>query len=583
MPSAQKLVCSSWFVVRSFLVTSLVITLLFGVFQVFTQPAFAQEGTEEPPVTTTEPSPEPSPSPSISPAPGLTQPVVTPPPCDPADRVKNPNGCAVSKENYKAPQNVNYTVLNLEHTILCEFVGGSPVDTCLGSKKNGQLIVFNGGQGGGATGALAGVIGTLYSPPTSTVQYLAGVFKNFGFAEPAYAQTIDVPGSGAGIISPIFTLWQAVRNVSYLAFILIFLGVGFMIMFKQKINPQTVVTAQAALPGLVIGLALVTFSYLIAAAIIDLAFLGVPLVTNIIVQANPTGNAFGDAAQLDRLARDSNILQMFGTTIGSIDTGKIAEGTFGTIWSTPATITTSALIGAIVGGIVGSMFMPGLGTAIGAGIGGGTGWVTIPGVISLIIPLILIVALIIQMFKLLMALISTYLQILIATLTGPFVILGGSLPGRGGAIGQWLKTLLANALVFPAVFAAFLFAGMILATDAAVWKASPPLFGGLSIDLIGVLLGYGVLMALPAIPEAVRGAFGIKPQQGGIAGAALGGFTTGFGVLKGATTKGYGTATGNLKREKETYQKEKAQAAVGKEGGGVTGWKERLFKRGLPF
>lgn len=523
-------------------------------------------------------TPTPPPDTGTNPAPGFTQPSTST--CDP---LTSTIGCDVTKENYKAPQNANYTVLNLEHTFLCELAGTSPIANCLGAKEGGKLITFNGNAGGGATGALAGVIGTMYTPPTSTVQYLAGVIKNFGFAEPAYAQTLDVPGSGASIISPVLTLWQAVRNISYLAFILIFLGVGFMIMFRQKINPQTVVTAQAALPGLVIGLLLVTFSYFIAALIIDLAFVGIPLVTNIIIQANPNSNTFGNATELQRLAQDSNILQMFGTTVTRIDISKIAGGTFGTIWSTPATIGASSLIMAIVGGIIGSI-IPGPGTLLGAGIGAGTGWLILPGIISIVIPIILIVALVIQMFKLLMALISTYLQLLVATLTGPFVILASSLPGKGGGIGEWLKNLLANALVFPAVFAAFLFAGMILATKPEAWSKSPPLFGGLSLDLIGVLLGYGVIMALPAIPDAVRGAFGIKPQQGGIVGAALGGFTAGFGTLSGAAKKGYETSTGTLKREKEAYQKEKSAAAVGREGAAVAGtWRERLFKKGLPF
>jgi len=519
------------------------------------------------------PSPIPMPPLSLgaSPAPG-TQ--LTPPPA--ASPLIVGGGTPVDKDNYKAPQNANYTVLNLEHTFLCELAGTSPIDKCLGSTKgsDGKPInfLYEQSPGGGAMGALAGVIVTMYTPPTSSVQYLAGIIKNFGFAEPAYAQTPDVPGSGASIISPVFTLWQVVRNISYLAFILIFLGVGFMIMFRQKINPQTVVTAQAALPGLVIGLLLVTFSYLIAALIIDLAFFGIPLVTNIITQASPD-NAFGKATDLNNLARDSNIFQMFFTTASHFgsNVGDVTGGTWDTLFGKTETWVGAGLISSVIGAIVGTFIFPGVGTLFGAGLGATLPF-SLTGVIGLVVPLIIIIALFVQMFKLLLALISTYLQLLVATFTGPFVILASSLPGRGGGIGGWLKNLLGNALVFPAVFAAFLFAGLILSTTPESWKATPPLFGGLSTVLLRTLIAYGIILATPAIPDAVRGAFGIKPQQGGIVGAALGGFMAGANVGK----AGAGKLTEPYRKRTEAYmsaqQKQLEGYPVPQQGTPWKGW-----------
>src|SRR3989344_4417049 len=116
----------------------------------------------------------------------------------------------------------------------------------------------------------------LYTPPTSATLYLANLGESIGLS-PKSALAQNVAGSGAGIIQPVIQLWQVIRNLAYLAFILVFLSVGFMIMFRSKINPQTVISVQAALPGLVIGLILITFSYFIAALIIDLAFVGVQL------------------------------------------------------------------------------------------------------------------------------------------------------------------------------------------------------------------------------------------------------------------------------------------------------------------
>jgi len=65
-------------------------------------------------------------------------------------------------------------------------------------------------------------------------------------------------------------LWQSMRNIAYLLFFIALVAIGFMVMFRYKINPQTTMTVQAALPKLVVVLLLVTFSYPIGALAISL-------------------------------------------------------------------------------------------------------------------------------------------------------------------------------------------------------------------------------------------------------------------------------------------------------------------------
>jgi len=56
-----------------------------------------------------------------------------------------------------------------------------------------------------------------------------------------------------------------------------------MIMFRIKINPQTAITIQLALPKLIITLLLITFSYAIAGFMIDIFYLIWGIITNLLI------------------------------------------------------------------------------------------------------------------------------------------------------------------------------------------------------------------------------------------------------------------------------------------------------------
>lgn len=403
-----------------------------------------------------------------------------------------------------------------------------------------ELSMMDKDPGGGALMGLAYITASLYNPPISSYEYLASIGENMGVSiKPAYAQ--QVTGSGDGVIRPVLKLWQVIRNLAYLVFIVIFIVIGFMIMFRQKISQQAVVTAQAALPGLVIGLLLVTFSYFIAALVVDLAFVGMKLVAEVFIRAVP--NSMGSPDQLRTMADNSSLFELIGSAQGIVwqnsgDLSKAISDTAGFTNMSPALLIIPAIIGVIVALLLGPVGW----LAAAAGVGGGLGLLVglnIGTVIGTLISLILIIGLFIQMFKLLFSLLGTYIQILVATISGPFIILISSIPGKSSGIGGWLKGLVANALVFPAVFAAFLFAGLILATPNGDWKVSPPFFGGLTVDVLKFLLAYGILLGTPSIPDAVRGAFGIKPQQGGFMQAALAGFTGGASLGVGVARTPY--------------------------------------------
>lgn len=423
-------------------------------------------------------------------------------------------GAELSKA-WSANEQAGFSLNSLFFGLICQLTGipAIPKKRCPAYDISGTLGAYNMVPGAGAIGSLTGAMVAMYAhPPTSTAQYLADLGGNFGLIEPAYAQ---VQGSGEGIIRPIKQLWQVTRNFAYLLFIVIFIAVGFMIMFRQKLDAQHVIQIQNALPGLIIGLILVTFSYFISALLVDLSFIGMRLIAQIFIQTG-LGNAFdtGSGAGIQNLANNSNIFNLFTTSTRPLQNiGEVVSGTqdlLNSVAGTPTPLT--ILISGVIGGIIGWLVLGGpWGFALGAGAiaGGGTSLI-----IGLIVPLTLVVALLVQFFRLLLQLITAYITILVSTIVAPFIILYASLPGKGGSLSLWWKTILAHSITFPAVFGAFLFAGLILATAPGDWNASPPLFGGLSTELLRLIIAYGIILGTPAIPNMIRTALGVRDIQG---------------------------------------------------------------------
>ena len=121
----------------------------------------------------------------------------------------------------------------------------------------------------GAMGVTTGAMATLFNTaPASGVSYVADIGRKLNIVQPAYAQT----GFGFNSLNPILPLWRAFRNVSYLIFVVIIVAIGFGVLFRLNISPQTVITVQSAIPRIVLALILVTFSYAIVGFMIDLIY-----------------------------------------------------------------------------------------------------------------------------------------------------------------------------------------------------------------------------------------------------------------------------------------------------------------------
>lgn len=219
-----------------------------------------------------------------------------------------------------SPLYTDLLVYNMFHTFSCLSVGQSVIgQPCLTYQLTqnaqgaiqGVPVLSSANLSGGLLGTTTGLIAGLYmNPPVRTADYLASLGEGFGVVKEAHAQVV---GSGAAVLSPIISLWQVSRNISYLVMIIIFVVIGLMVMFRNRINPQTVITAQAALPGLVIGVILITFSYFLAALITDVAFVGTDLVGYYFAQV-PGVSPQNNQSLAQRIS-DENAISIFSNLI----------------------------------------------------------------------------------------------------------------------------------------------------------------------------------------------------------------------------------------------------------------------------
>lgn len=461
-----------------------------------------------------------------------------------------------------SPLYTDLIVNNMFHTFSCLAVGSSVIgQPCLSYQitKNAEgmiqsvPILSQTNLSGGALGATTGLIGALYAnPPLRTADYLASVGENLGIVKTAHAQVI---GSGNAVLNPILSLWKVSRNISYLIMIIVFVIIGLMVMFRNRINPQTVITAQAALPGLVIGLILITFSYFLASLISDTAFIGTNLVGYYFsaAQNKPVQDLVADTSS-------QNILTLFSKFVGIIDSGPATRALEIVFTNSSEKVQdfmrfAAGLMAFQYGNMAGHV-VPVVGDLAGIITGLGAGAVTAaaaPQIFGQVLAWISMVVLLYSMIKLLFRLINSFLSIIFLTISAPFQFLAAALPGRQGIATGWILNMLANVLVFPAILAVFYFVSFLLAgtgrdfsplnvsdlhqirdgslvpaiyaeeKNKIIGSATFPLFGGLNTSLITIILALGALIASPAIPDIIVRTVGRAGQAGQLLGQELSG------------------------------------------------------------
>ncbi|OGD83907.1 hypothetical protein A2165_00260 [Candidatus Curtissbacteria bacterium RBG_13_40_7] len=396
--------------------------------------------------------------------------------------------------------------------------------------------------GGGALAASGKLVTTLYANhPVSGVQYFASEIQKFNPIQPAYAQT----GIGYGALTPVKGLWTAFRNIAYVGFVIVFVIMGFMIMFRAHISPQAVATVQDSIPRIVIALILVTFSYAIAGLMIDIMF----VFLNIAIRA------------LEQQ-------QLISTGAGGY---VFTDSVFTVIWKSWTDVfgTVADALSTIIGNVVDLPF--GLDKALGF-FGGAIG------------ALIVGIALIFIMFRIFFMLLMSYTMIIILTMAAPFFFLIQALPGNNGAK-EWFKQMAANVSVFPVVALMFIFAGILGEIGALGGKAGggitpeqigqfPLLSGDIDTHAIGQLIAIGFLLMTPSAADMIKKFIGAQGLggQGGVGAGAAAALGAGAGALGSAGRWAWGgpySPLANIRQRRAIRQQSTLQREAWGEGGGT--------------
>lgn len=247
-----------------------------------------------------------------------------------------------------------------------------------------------------------------------------------------------IPGQGDGAIYAandgysflmgigIDDLWSKMRTIAYILFVIVLLVAGFMIMFRQKIGGQLAVSIFNALPNVIVGLILVTFSFAIVGLILNISV----LLTNVIgALLDPTGQSLAFI--------DSPWALIWGNAN--------ANATRGLITDIATDIGGVAIAGVIIGAIIA---LASVGTGIGVGLAvAATG----PFIFFLFVVAVLGI-LLYASIRVYITLVVAFLGIIIDTILAPVILAMSSLPGSQDMRGEWFRRILRNALTFPVVF-----------------------------------------------------------------------------------------------------------------------------------
>ena len=341
--------------------------------------------------------------------------------------------------------------------------------------QSGQPLAFSDYAKLGPAGLFAGGISALYTnPPASGIQeikYTASKFFDYTTgAEPAYAQGYGFSGLNSG--GAVRALWTASRNMAYLIMTILLIASGFLIMFRVKINPQTVVSLQTMIPKLIITMILVTFSFAIAGLVIDLIYVFI-------------------AAFIGLLQFSGNIITqpLFGAYPIKNPTFLINFLTTSSFWNYVSAQLMTSILFLLVLLAVGGLMATSPAAPIGIGL--------------IIIVIGIAIYLVVVLLKIFWMLLQSYVILILQICIAPLQIMLDLIPGQQG-FGPWIRSIIANASVFVTVPILLILQKVLSWDPLFSWIYGVNNFGGLGGNTLG----------LPFLGKDVNAAWNLLTQTG---------------------------------------------------------------------
>lgn len=375
----------------------------------------------------------------------------------------------------------------------------------------------------------------IMNPPASGSYWVAHTLQNAGFISSSYA----AEGIGFASIKPIMGLWKVFRDISYMLLVLFLIAIGFMIMFRVKINPQTIISVENSLPKVAVVMILITFSFAIAGFLIDIMYLLIALFVSALGSVENVKNF--DIKQMQNIYLSAGPGTIYDALMGDVTnkgwhipldisspltlTGvapvinilltvifRPLAVLYGFGWQFRGVMGSglASIIDMIVG-VVFAWFTPGIASNLAlafgledlftafqdiAGatfsIGKLTNLVTGPGLrlpFTIIIfligffflpPLIIGILFVFTIFyvwaRIFMALFTSYIQIILLIIFSPLFILMELIPGSKLTFSQWFKNLAGELIAFPTVVVVFTVSYIIGQIGQAAGVSSPAFF-----------------------------------------------------------------------------------------------------------
>jgi hypothetical protein len=271
---------------------------------------------------------------------------------------------------------------------------------------------------------------TYADPPANLAYFFSQEFKEVPFVGKALAQS-DLQYKGF-FIHEVYFAWAFIRNMAFALLALLMLFVGIMMINRTKVNPQTVVTIQYALPKIIISIVLVAFSYPIAATMTNF-FFGLSVSAPIFVSRT---------IALDSISNFD--LSSFKSGIGSIN-----------------------VVSVIIYALATSFFQ--------ASFGG----------VFFIVWVICVVIILIQLLLLLIKWLMTYAKMVMEIVLSPIELALSALPGSEDRSGdtkviRWFKKFLAyglSMLVLSAMPVLVMWIGLLVLVGAVTEAVTTPVTG----------------------------------------------------------------------------------------------------------